>query len=848
MKPSHVRKRSSRPVCLAALIAFGGGGPGLFPGRPALAGDRPMWGGRPDRNMVSDETGLPADWDISTKRNIRWVAALGSRTYGNPVIAGGKVFIGTNNEKARNPKIAGDNGVLMCFAESDGRFLWQSAHDKLAEAQERDWPEIGVCSTPSIAGDRLYYVSNRGELVCLDTEGFLDGENDGPILNERHRDPIDADFVWTLDMIRELGVVPHHASASPPLVVEDIVFVVTGNGNDADHERVPAPDAPSFIAVDRATGKLLWRDSSPGANILDGQWSGPAYGVVNGQPQVVFPGGDGWLYAFEPKTGKPIWRFNGNAANAGDKCNLLATPVIHDNKVFIGIGQDPENGDGPGSLWAIDATKTGDVTATADLWRYGGKDFARTISTVAVRDGLLYAVELRGFLHCLDATTGRPLWKHDLKAPVWASPMVADGKVYIGNEDGDISVFRHGREKKLLAANAMKETVYSTVTPANGTLYVADRTHLYAIAAPEAAGTQPAATSRAASGDWPMFRGNPQLTGVAESALPADLPVLWKFGTPDAVQSSAAIANGVTYFGCDDGYLYALSLDNGAVRWKYKAGSGIRSSPCAYNGAVLCGDDDGVFHSVDAADGRSRWTFRTDGEIVSSATPAGDRVLFGSYDGHLYCLHAADGKLLWKFETEGRVHGTPGIANGCALIAGCDEKLRVVRLADGSEVRAVNMNAFSGASAAIRGPRVYVGTFGNQVLGIDWQKAAVAWTYEAADSRLPYYASAAVTDAQVVIGSRDKLVHAIDAATGKVQWTFATQGRVDSSPVIADTRVFVGSSDGAIYGLRLTDGKQVWRFDAGSAVLASPAVGRGRLVVGTEGGVVYCFGAKGTAK
>jgi outer membrane protein assembly factor BamB len=147
--------------------------------------DWPMWGGRPDRNMVSNMKGLPVTWDVGKKVNVKWVAALGSQAYGNPVVADGKVFVGTNNEGLRDPKQPGDRGVLMAFRESDGQFLWQSTHEKLAAGRVNDWPYQGVCSSPLVEGKKLYYVSNRCELLCVDTEGFRDGENNGPYKEEK---------------------------------------------------------------------------------------------------------------------------------------------------------------------------------------------------------------------------------------------------------------------------------------------------------------------------------------------------------------------------------------------------------------------------------------------------------------------------------------------------------------------------------------------------------------------------------------------------------------------------------------------------------------------------------------
>src|ERR1041384_6892483 len=174
------------------------------------SGEWPMWGGLPDRNMVSDMKGLPTTWDVKTKQNVKWVAQLGSQSYGNAVVAGGMVFVGTNNEGLRDPKITGDKGVLMAFRESDGAFMWQMVHDKLIAGRVNDWPYQGIASSPIVDGNRVYYVSNRAELMCLDTQGFRDKENDGPYTDEKLTGETNADIVWKFDMMEEVGTLPHN--------------------------------------------------------------------------------------------------------------------------------------------------------------------------------------------------------------------------------------------------------------------------------------------------------------------------------------------------------------------------------------------------------------------------------------------------------------------------------------------------------------------------------------------------------------------------------------------------------------------------------------------------------------
>jgi outer membrane protein assembly factor BamB len=449
---------------------------------PLASQDWPMWGGNPQRNMVSTIKNLPSTWDVKTNKNIKWKAEIGSTSYGNPVVADGKIFLGTNNDNPKNAGIEGDKGVLMCFRESDGKFLWQAVSDKLEQAL--DWPEQGVCSSPAVEGKRLYYVNNRGELVCLDTEGFMDGKNDGPFQDEVLKGSTDADVIWKLDMRKELGVSQHNMANSSPAIWADLVFVETSNGLDENNEKIASPDAPSFLAVDKNTGKVIWKDNSPGERILHGQWSSPALGEVGGVQQVFFPGGDGWLYGFDARTGEKLWRFDTNPKDAvwpKTRNYIISTPVFFDGKIFLATGQDPENASGPGHMYCIDPTKRGDITESGRAWHYD--KIRRSISTAAILDGLVYIADFTGFVHCLDIASGKPYWTLDLLSSIWGSPLAADGKIYIGDEDGDILVLQASKELKKLAQINMEGAVYGTPVAANGVLYIMSRNELFAISA-----------------------------------------------------------------------------------------------------------------------------------------------------------------------------------------------------------------------------------------------------------------------------------------------------------------------------------------------------------------------------
>jgi outer membrane protein assembly factor BamB len=342
---------------------------------------------------------------------------------------------------------------------------------------------------------------------------------------------------------------------------------------------------------------------------------------------------------------------------------------------------------------------------------------------------------------------------------------------------------------------------------------------------------------------WPQFRGNAQLTGLAVASLPSPLKLLWTYDAGDSIESSAAILDGAVYVGSESADLAALDLDTGKLRWKYRVNEGIgESSPAVHDGVVYVGDLSGTLHAVNASDGKSVWELQTDAEIKSSPVIVGDRLLVGSYDGSLYCVNARTGAVHWKFHTSNYVHCTPGISEGLAFIAGCDEAFHAIRISDGHEMFQVASGGSNAASPAIVGETAYFGTFNNEVLGLSLTSHRVLWRYEHPQRHFPFYSSAAVADGKVVIGGRDKIIHCLNARSGKVIWTFATGARVDSSPAISGGRVYVGSNDGRLYVLDLASGKKVDEFNAGAPLSASPAIAAGKLVIGSQDGKLYCLG------
>ena len=511
------------------------------------AQDWPQWGGNdPGRNMYSAAKGLPDGFepgkmkqgteeiDLGTTRNVKWVAKLGSQSYANPVVSGGKVFVGTNNESPRDKRHVGDRSVLYALDEKTGKFLWQLVVPKLKSGKVNDWENLGLLAAPLVIGNKLWVVTSRCEVLCLDTEGMANG-NDGPYKDEAkyvtldtgkppiEPGPQDADILWRYDMMEELGVFPHNASNCSVILVDGKLFICTSNGQDWTHVNIPSPKSPSFIALDPNTGELLGEDNaSIGHRIYHGQWTSPSAGKVDGKWQVFFGGGDGVVYAvsatpekgsgqptakvfpnqpdlvedpelnylkkvwwadcvppeYKAKDGKPI-----KYPAAEGPSEIIATPVLYKNRIYVATGQDPEHGEGVGHLVCLDATKTGDITKTGVIWEFKGIN--RSISTVSIdpTTGLLFVGDFSGFVYCLDAETGKLHWKHDMKAHMWSSTMVADGKVYVGDEDGDFVVLaaKGGPKAEVLSECNLGAPVYSTPVIANGVIYIASNTHLFAL-------------------------------------------------------------------------------------------------------------------------------------------------------------------------------------------------------------------------------------------------------------------------------------------------------------------------------------------------------------------------------
>ncbi|MCD6392190.1 MAG: PQQ-binding-like beta-propeller repeat protein, partial [Planctomycetes bacterium] len=491
------------------------------------AADWPQWGGTASRNMVSAEKNLPETFVpgqkgtqgegilLATTRNVKWAVRTGDFSCGTPTVAGGKVFIGGMVKR---------QGVMNCFDEATGRLLWQwitpCRSDLKADAMNfRHFPKsLGVCSTPVVDGDRLYFVDQNCVVVCLSIHGQTPAP--GTHLGQ-------ARVIWTFDMYADkaVGSRPSDACNGSPLIDGDMLYVTTSNGVDRivkvpikedAARRCFAPDAPTLIVLDKRTGRFLARDTAPtAANMLHGQWSSPSMGPVQGRKLVFLGGGDGNCYAFEaldsvptePVTLKTAWWVDCNPKEyrvfggmdmiehytLGDRrrrdtinkpndgsfigmSEIIATPVFYKNRVYVAIGRDPDHGRGCGMLLCLDANQAGDSTETSKIWTYKGLD--RTLSTVSISDGLLYIADVAGRLHCLNVETGQVQWIYESDSRTIASALVADGKIFLPTEK-HLHILAAGNQMKLLSRISLGAPSWITPVAANGTLYIASRNYLW---------------------------------------------------------------------------------------------------------------------------------------------------------------------------------------------------------------------------------------------------------------------------------------------------------------------------------------------------------------------------------
>jgi len=813
----------------------------------------PGWRG-PDSSAVARGGAPPIEF--SSQHGFRFKVAVPGSGHSSPVVWDEFVLLTTALDKTDPPTLA-----VLCFDRADGSLLWQT---EVGRAAGPTHVKNGYASA-SVATDsqRIYAFFGTTGLFALDFAGKQ---------------------LWRA----ELGTLDHKwGTAASPVLFGDSVIQLCDS------------ESQSYLAAfDAADGQQLWRTDRVGT----GCWSTPKLVeaeadtgrrtelVVNGSGVA---GSEGCIIAYDPESGGELWRVRGT------KEFVTPTPLVCEGLVVCASGRN-------GPITAIRPGGSGDVTSDRVVWKHrrGGPYIP---SGVAYRNRLFFIGD-DGTLSCYNAGSGQRIWSERLSGPVTASLVAADGRIYAVTERGGVYVAAAADQFKLLAKNELDAKCLATPAVADGELLVRTERHLYCFPpeksvaasppafdppneglAPEdllvavSSDAQPAADPEPVSEEppseeppnetppseppssealptddpppppvtatedsWPLFRGDPASHGVAVSSLPEKPKLLWQFAAgDDGFEGTAAIVGGTVFAGCLDGNLYAIDLQGGEKRWKFETGLGFTAAPAVRGGRVYIGDVDGCFHAIDARTGQELWKHQTEAEINSGANFHGDRVVFGSQDAVLYCLEAATGERVWQADAEDQIRCTPTVVGDRSFVGGCNSKLNVVDLVEGKLISGVDLSAPTLCTPAVEGTMAYVGTDGGAFFAVDWKASKIVWTYENRARPSPFWSSAALAGELVVVGSRDKMVHALNRETGERVWVFSTKGQVDSSPVVVGDRVYVGSDDGRLYGLKLATGEEVWRFEAGGRILASPAVASGRLVIGNDEGVLYCLGEDG---
>ncbi len=481
-----------------------------------------------DRNHVSPARNLPVRFGDS---NRLWQFRLGGKwALSQPKLVGDCLLVGGDARSLQDADLKRGNprgGGLFCFDRKTGKLRWE-----LSLPGDSYAGSYGTCTPPAVEGDRLYIHANLF-IACVDLNGLEDG-NDGPFTDERtfysryaKDEPLEklkdtyADILWVYDLKAEHGIYMHDASAGTPLIDGDLLWCNTSNALGRNATWKPT-DAPYVVVLDKNTGRLLARDQVDIPMVFHGTWSTLTGGQVAGRKCVFWADGYGFLRAFAPiepdpdgkvqtlgeiwswdanppeyrmHEGKPIlytrhrqllpkypkevetyvYRENHRENTAWGPCEFIATPVYRDGKIYIGIGRDHYytlQGSENGGFYCIDPDAQAKPPAPAVEWT--APEVGRTQCTVSVADGLIFVGDMTGTLTCLDQKTGQMYWQETIDKHITCrSQWVADGKVYLASDRGEMYVWAADKDKKLLGVSKLGGHL-ATPEAADGVIYIVD--------------------------------------------------------------------------------------------------------------------------------------------------------------------------------------------------------------------------------------------------------------------------------------------------------------------------------------------------------------------------------------
>lgn len=403
----------------------------------AKAEDWPNWRG-PSRNGISGETNLPVTW--SRTSNVAWTLAMPSFSGSTPIVSGHRIFLNVADDlRSKDPVTL----HLWCVDRETGRLLWQRP---LGGGNRQERKQNMSSPSPVTDGTRVWVMTGTGILKAFDFAGTE---------------------LWSRDIQHDYGRFGlNWGYGSSPLLYGDALYVQVLHG-------MHTHDPSYLLRIDKASGKTVWRVErpTPAHHESPDAYTTPAVFERGGHAEIVVSGGD-VVTGHDPVTGQELWRAGGLNPDNDGSYRIVASPVVAGDLIIAPTRERP--------MLALQAGGRGDVTKSAFLWSFNSGPDVPT----PVTDGtFVYVVNDRGIMFCLDAKTGRDVYpRHRLRPGTYsASPVLADGKVYIVNEDGVTSVVKAGPEFQLLAENEFDDYTLSSPAISGGRIFFRTTKFLWAI-------------------------------------------------------------------------------------------------------------------------------------------------------------------------------------------------------------------------------------------------------------------------------------------------------------------------------------------------------------------------------
>src|SRR5678815_3475624 len=404
-------------------------------------GDWAEWRG-PNRDGISNEKNLPVKWS-PTGENLAWRAPYGGRSA--PIVMGDRVYLQNVAGKGET-----EQERVMCFNADTGKLLWEHRFNVYLS----DVPPHRV-GWASPVGDPA-----TGNIYVFGVGGTLLGLNrDGKVL-------------WERSLGEDFGLLTTHGGRTvSPIIDGDLVIVSGVTFQWGQHGR----GAHRFMAFDKKTGETVYV-SAPGGRPYDTTYAAPIIVNVNGTRLLIQGASDGVVYAIKAGTGEPVWKYEIS------KRGINTGVVVHGNTAILTHSEENLNSSEMGMMVAVDATAKGEIKKDQVKWRTYG--WQGGFSSPVIDGERMYQLDNSANLAAFDVNTGKQLWLQNLGTIQKASPVLADGKLYVGTENGKFFIIKPGPkgaeilDEDQLGTEAQPETIIASVAVANGRVYVVSDSHL----------------------------------------------------------------------------------------------------------------------------------------------------------------------------------------------------------------------------------------------------------------------------------------------------------------------------------------------------------------------------------